>query len=122
MNHIRFEYHANHLEYEGDRWRLASGRPSEQCGCGTGSCKRGLIASYREQTANAFCVHIGNGRVSDLCGALEADLAFAKDTLAPALDELDHPYMRFDTLHDVLAVFAERGRSSDSGDSKGARR
>jgi len=114
MNHVRFEYHANHLEYEGDLWRLAAGRPDETCGCGTGSCKRGLIASYRDETPGAFCVHIGNGRVSDLCGAIEADLAFAKDTLAPALDELDHPYVAFDTLHDVLAVLARRSDSTDS--------
>ncbi len=120
MNHIRFDYHANHLEYEADRWRIASGRPSESCGCGTGSCKRGLISSYRDEFPNAFCVHIGNGRVSDLCGALEADLAFAKDTLAPALEERDHPYLRFDTLHDVLAVFAQRGRSAAPKESKGA--
>jgi 2-hydroxy-3-keto-5-methylthiopentenyl-1-phosphate phosphatase len=120
MNRIRFDYHANHLEYEGDCWRLEAGRPNEACGCGTGSCKRGLIASYREKIPGAFCVHIGNGRVSDFCGALEADLAFAKDTLAPALDELDHPYLRFDTLHDVLAVFAQRERPCDPDESKGA--
>ena len=80
---------------------------------GTGSCKRGLIAVYREQIPNAYCVHIGNGRVSDLCGALEADLAFAKDTLVPALDELGHPYIRFDTLHDVLAVLSKRPEPVD---------
>lgn len=116
MHQIRFDYHANHLEYDGDTWRLAAGRPNDACGCGTGSCKRGLIASYREDHPGAFCVHIGNGRVSDLCGALEADLAFAKDTLAPALDQLGRAYIPFDTLHDVLAVLS-RERSSE--ESKG---
>jgi len=109
MNHIRFDYQANHLEYEGAIWRLRAGRPNDACGCGTGSCKRGLIASYREQHPGAYCVHIGNGRVSDLCGALEADLAFAKDTLAPALDEIGRAYFPFDTLQDVLAVLSNRG-------------
>jgi 2,3-diketo-5-methylthio-1-phosphopentane phosphatase len=104
MNRVQFEYNANHLEYEGDVWRLAAGSPNERCGCGTGSCKRGLISAYRDENPNAFCVHIGNGRVSDLCGAVEADLAFAKDTLAPALDELGEAYVAFDTLHDVLDV------------------
>lgn len=113
MNHVRFEYDANHLEYEGDTWRLAAGRPNQACGCGTGSCKRNLIATYRAENPGAFCVHIGNGRVSDLCGALEADLAFAKDTLAPALDELGEAYVAFDTLHDVLAVL-DRGRSASA--------
>ncbi len=106
IHHIRFDYHANHLEYEGDRWRLKAGRPNEACGCGTGSCKRSLIATYREKNPGVFCVHIGNGRVSDLCGALEADLAFAKDTLAPALDELGEDYVGFDSLHDVIEVLS----------------
>lgn len=103
---IRFAYSANHLEYEGNRWRISPGRPNPECGCGTGSCKRGLIGTYRSQHPDDFCIHIGNGRVSDLCGALEADLAFAKDTLAPALDELGHPYLRFENLHDVVRVLA----------------
>lgn len=113
LNQVSFEFNANHLEYEGDTWRLAPGRPNEACGCGTGSCKRDLIATYRAENPGAFCVHIGNGRVSDLCGALEADLAFAKDTLAPAMDELGEDYVAFDTLHDVLAVL-ERGRGMTS--------
>jgi 2-hydroxy-3-keto-5-methylthiopentenyl-1-phosphate phosphatase len=108
IKHVQFEYNANHLEFEGDTWRLASGGPNEACGCGTGSCKRGLISRYRTENPDAFCVHIGNGRVSDLCGALEADLAFAKDTLAPALEELGEDFVRFDTLHDVLDVLRDR--------------
>jgi 2-hydroxy-3-keto-5-methylthiopentenyl-1-phosphate phosphatase len=68
-----------------------------------------LIASYRDENPGAYCVHIGNGRVSDLCGALEADLAFAKDTLAPALEEVGRAYVAFDTLHDVLTVLSNRG-------------
>jgi 2-hydroxy-3-keto-5-methylthiopentenyl-1-phosphate phosphatase len=111
MNQIRFAHNANHLEYEGNVWRLAPGRPNEACGCGTGSCKRGLISEYRAEHPDSFCIHIGNGRVSDLCGALEADLAFAKDTLAPALDEKGHPYRAFETLHDVIAVLEDRGDS-----------
>jgi len=111
MNQIRFDYDANHLEYRGDVWHLAPGRPNPACGCGTGSCKRGLIGAYRARHPEAFCVHIGNGRVSDLCGALEADLAFAKDTLAPALDALERGYRPFETLHDVLEDLTAGSRS-----------
>ncbi len=114
MNNLRFDYNANHLEYDGDVWRLAPGRPNEACGCGTGSCKRGLISSYRADNPDAFCVHIGNGRVSDLCGALEADLAFAKDTLGPALEELGEEFLAFDTLHDVLDVLRGRDLPGDA--------
>lgn len=116
MNHIRFDYQANHLEYEGERWKLRAGRPNDACGCGTGSCKRGLIASYREQSPDAYCVHIGNGRVSDLCGALEADLAFAKDTLAPALEQVGRSYLPFDTLHDVLRVLSNHKNTATTDD------
>jgi 2-hydroxy-3-keto-5-methylthiopentenyl-1-phosphate phosphatase len=48
-------------------------------------------------------VHVGNGRVSDLCGALAADVAFAKDTLADELRERRVAYEPFTTLHDVVA-------------------
>jgi 2,3-diketo-5-methylthio-1-phosphopentane phosphatase len=116
MNQVHFEYNANHLEYEGDVWRLAPGRPNPACGCGTGSCKRGLISSYRAEHPGVFCVHIGNGRVSDLCGALEADLAFAKDTLVAALEERGKDFVRFDTLHDVLDVLRQRDAGSDRSD------
>lgn len=101
---VRFEYASNHLRYEGDLWRLAPGAPDPGCGCGTGTCKRAQIATWREAHPGALCVHIGNGRVSDLCGAIEADWAFAKDTLAPALEERGVAHWAFDTLDDVIAV------------------
>jgi len=49
-------------------------------------------------------VHIGNGRVSDLCGALAADLAFAKGSLADVLERRGARFARFETLHDVVAA------------------
>jgi 2,3-diketo-5-methylthio-1-phosphopentane phosphatase len=112
INHVRFDFSANHLDYQGDTWRISAGRPNEACGCGTGSCKRSIIAAYRKRHPRAFCVHIGNGRVSDLCGALEADLAFAKDTLAAALDELGEPYVAYDNLNDVRGMLARVDRGA----------
>ena len=47
-------------------------------------------------------MHIGNGRVSDTCGALAADVAFAKDSLAQELARRGVAYEAFDTLHDVV--------------------
>lgn len=112
---LRFDYRANRLRYEGDRWRISAGAPDPACGCGTGICKRGLIAAYRRAHAGAYCVHIGNGRVSDQCGAVEADLAFAKDTLAIALAERGHDFVPFEDLDDVreaLAAGRRAGRAS----------
>ena len=47
-------------------------------------------------------MHIGNGRVSDLCGAIAADLAFAKDSLAEELESRGVAFERFETLRDVI--------------------
>jgi alpha-galactosidase len=101
---VRFAYDSNHLRYEGDRWRIAPGHPNPDCRCGTGTCKRGRIAAHRRAKPHAFCVHVGNGRVSDLCGALEADLCFAKDTLVGALEARGIAYEPFTSLRDVVAV------------------
>ena len=81
-----------------------SGGPDPACGCGTGTCKRRLISAYREKHPEAFCVHIGNGRVSDQCGGLESDLVFAKDTLVDALRERGRAFIPFTTLDDVCRV------------------
>ena len=103
INAIRFDYASNHLRYEGDEWVIAPGAPNPGCECGTGTCKRGIIDAARAARKGCFCVHVGNGRVSDLCGAMAADLAFAKDTLATALDERDAPYEPYDDLNQVVA-------------------
>lgn len=98
---VRFAYRANHLEYDRDVWRIGPGGPNPACGCGTGTCKRQIIAAHRAAHPGAYCVHIGNGRVSDLCGAIEADLVFAKDTLVDALIERGKPFTPFASLEDV---------------------
>jgi 2,3-diketo-5-methylthio-1-phosphopentane phosphatase len=105
-NGVVFDYVSNHLVYggeSGDEWTISPGRRDSSCGCGTGTCKAGIIAAHRKERPGTFCVHVGNGRVSDLCGAQEADLAFAKQTLADALRERKLPFEPFDSLHDVVA-------------------
>ncbi len=101
---VRFDFASNGLRFEDDRWRISAGGRNPECHCGTGSCKRAIIRAYRTKHPDAYCVHIGNGRVSDLCGAEEADLAFAKDTLAPALRERGVFHHAFATLDDVRSV------------------
>ncbi len=96
-----FAYRANHLEIGDDGWRLAPGGRPVGCACGTGTCKRRAIEALRAEQPDALVVHVGNGRVSDLCGALEADRAFAKDTLGPALDAAGRAHLRFEHLGDV---------------------
>ena len=103
MQGVRFAYDANRLRFEHDTWRIEATLRNPNCGCGTGNCKRARIDAYRAGHPGSRIVHIGNGRVSDLCGALAADIVFAKGTLAEALAEREAPFERFETLHDVVA-------------------
>lgn len=107
LHAVKFDYVANHLEYENDAWKIAPGHLNPDCECGTGICKRSIIEARRRARPGSFCVHIGNGRVSDLCGGEAADLVFAKDTLAPALAERGVAFEPFETLHDVVSVLEE---------------
>jgi alpha-galactosidase len=104
IHQIRFEYEANRLRYEGGSWRIEAGFPNPSCSCGTGTCKRGRIETFRREHPGASVVHIGNGRVSDLCAALASDVVFAKDTLADELVDRGVPFEPFDTLRDALPV------------------
>ena len=102
LHGVRFAYTANHLRVEHGRWRIAPGAPDARCGCGTGTCKAGVLRAYRARHPGAHLVHIGNGRVSDSCGAIEADTAFAKDSLAESLARRGEPFLAFETLSDAL--------------------
>lgn len=104
---VRFAYASNSLVLEGDRWRLSPGGRNPECGCGTGLCKRKKIEAFRRGSPSTLCVHVGNGRVSDLCGAEAADIAFAKDTLSDALLERGLAFYPFETLHDVISRLDE---------------
>jgi 2,3-diketo-5-methylthio-1-phosphopentane phosphatase len=100
---VRFAYDANRLWYEKGRWRIAAASPDPHCECGTGLCKRSRIRAFRALHPAAAVVHIGNGRVSDLCAVAAADVVFAKDTLAEELERQGVGFERFETLHDVVA-------------------
>ena len=103
LNGLRFAYDANRLRYEDGVWRISARWPDASCGCGTGVCKRARIAEFRGRHPGVPVVHIGNGRVSDLCASEAADRVFAKDSLADALTERSIPFVRFATLQDVVA-------------------
>jgi 2,3-diketo-5-methylthio-1-phosphopentane phosphatase len=111
---VRFEYDANHLHYEKDRWRIRAGAPNPDCECGTGICKAAALDAFRAKHPRVTLAHIGNGRVSDTCGAIAADLAFAKDSLAIELERRGVSYERFSTLHDVIPVLDKILDRSDS--------
>jgi len=101
---VRFAFSANRLRYESGVWRIAAGSPNPACGCGTGTCKRSMIEAFAVRHPEATTVHIGNGRVSDLCGALAADVGFAKGSLAVELQGRGEAFEPFETLRDVVPV------------------
>ena len=111
LHGIRFAYDANRLWYDQGAWRLAAGAPDPSCSCGTGVCKAGRIQELRAIHPHATVVHVGNGRVSDLCGARAADVVFAKDTLAEELKSQGVPFDPFEDLHQVLRGLEELRRS-----------
>jgi alpha-galactosidase len=102
LHGVRFAYDANRLWYDQGAWRLAPGSPDPSCDCGTGVCKAARIRELRAIHPQATVVHIGNGRVSDLCGARAADVVFAKDSLAEELETQGVAYEPFEDLHQVL--------------------
>ena len=109
IHDVEFSYTANRLHYEAGCWQIAPGAPNPSCTCGTGVCKRTEIEAYRGQHPGAAIVHVGNGQVSDLCGAVAADIAFAKDTLAPALFARGEAYEPFEDLGDVISTLEKLG-------------
>ena len=114
---LDFEYDANRLRYEDGVWRIEEGSPNPSCSCGTGTCKRGRIQHYRDGHPGTAVVHIGNGRVSDLCGALAADVVFAKDSLAEILEGRGIAFEPFQTLRDVIPKLEALRSASSVGDS-----
>jgi len=109
IHEVEFSYTANRLRYEAGRWQISPGAPDASCSCGTGVCKRAEIEAYRTKHPEAVIVHVGNGQVSDLCGAIAANLAFAKDTLAPALFARGEEYEPFQDLGDVIRILEDLG-------------
>ena len=107
---VRFEFTSNQLQYAEGRWQIAPGGPDPSCGCGTGTCKQSIISAFRTAHPGAYCVHIGNGRVSDTCGAIAADLAFAKETLAEELERRGEPFVAYHDLNQVRAELETRCR------------
>jgi len=105
---VRFDYTANRLRYVDGRWTIQPGRPAPDCECGTGTCKKSVIEAWRVVHPQDFCVHIGDGRVSDTCGALAADLVFAKASLAEELEARGQTFERFCDLNDVIASLEHR--------------
>ncbi len=107
---IPFAYDANRLRYEDGRWCIEAAGPDPRCACGTGLCKRARIEAFRRRHPGVPVVYIGNGRVSDRCGALTSELIFAKDSLAEVLRAEGVDFVPYRTLAEVLEELQRRFR------------
>ena len=100
LHGVRFAYTANHMRYERGRWRIRAG--SARCRAAAAApapARAACIRAFRAAHPGAFdLVHVGNGRVSDTCGALAADVVFAKDSLAAELARRGVEFRPFETL------------------------
>jgi 2,3-diketo-5-methylthio-1-phosphopentane phosphatase len=121
IHSVAFAYSANHLDFEDGRWRIRPGGLNPDCECGTGTCKRRVIENHRRDHPGAYCVHVGDGRVSDLCGAEAADLVFAKGTLEAELRARGIHFEPFENLHDVRASLERRLEADPGRHARGPR-
>ena len=90
----------------------AQARPTRAAAAAPACARATCCARCARRARARHLVHIGNGRVSDTCGALAADTAFAKDSLArDASSKRGAPFVRFATLHDVIPHLAAGTRA-----------
>jgi len=120
IHELPFSYEANHLTIGDEHWWIEAGGENPDCFCGTGLCKSQCIRAFRTRNPGATVVHIGNGRVSDTCGALAADVAFAKDSLAEELTSRGVGFEPFATLLDVVPVLQRLESGETVGRAPGA--
>lgn len=95
---------SNRLEVRGDA--IVLDFPYEQDGCGhCGMCKALPVRQAKARGHRA--VYIGDG-YSDRCAVGEADVVFAKDSLAVHCEANDISYQAFESLADVQAWVTHR--------------
>ena len=90
---------ANRLDPRSDGWRVRF-RNSIPCPVCGEPCKRADVAGL-----GGF-VYVGDG-YSDRCVALAAGSVFARDGLAAYLEELAHPFERFEDFDDLASRLEE---------------
>ena len=74
---LKLDFHANRLEWRGDKWHVSFPGARDGCGTYSANCK----CQFSETTDKVVQVLIGDGR-SDFCLAGRCDLVLAKGALA----------------------------------------
>ncbi len=96
---------ANRLHRSNGSWEVEFPYPSALCEA-CGHCKGDPIRAWKEQ--GYVTVFAGNG-VTDRCGALAADLTFAKDELVRWGGGRGLPAVSYETFDDIEEELSKRG-------------
>ncbi len=91
---------ANQLNFEKDRLIPSFPYHSKDCHRRCAHCKKIHVLEHKDRTT----IYVGDG-LSDVCPALEADIVFAKDSLASHLEAERKFHTAFCDLGDVCAFF-----------------
>lgn len=91
---------ANQLSFKKDRLIPSFPYHSKDCRRGCAHCKRIHVLGHKDKTT----IYVGDG-LSDVCPALEADIVFAKDSLASHLEAERKFHTAFCDLGEVCAFF-----------------
>lgn len=97
---FRAKVFANELKFEKNRLIPVFPFHSKECHRRCAHCKKIHILEHRDKTT----VYVGDG-LSDVCPALEADIVFAKDSLASHLETEGKFHTAFCDLRDVCTFF-----------------
>ncbi|MEI7750750.1 MAG: MtnX-like HAD-IB family phosphatase [Candidatus Omnitrophota bacterium] len=98
---------ANELKFEKDRLIPAFPFHSKNCRRRCAHCKKVHVLEHKDRTT----IYVGDG-LSDVCPALEADIVFAKDSLASHLEAEGKSHRAFCDLGDVCAFFERETKKS----------
>lgn len=96
---------ANQLNFKKDRLIPSFPYHSKECRRRCAHCKKIHILEHKNKTT----IYVGDG-LSDVCPALEADIVFAKDSLASHLEAENKFHTAFCDLGEVCAFF-ERAKA-----------
>jgi len=91
---------ANELKFKKDRLIPVFPFHSEECSRRCAHCKKSHVLEHKDKTT----VYVGDG-LSDVCPALEADIVFAKDSLAGHLETEGKSHTAFSDLGEVCGFF-----------------
>jgi 2,3-diketo-5-methylthio-1-phosphopentane phosphatase len=101
---------SNTLSYEGGSWTPSFPGASESCTCFCASCKRNVILSKIDD--DDIVIYVGDG-LSDVCAVRNADVVFAKGTLAASCTEEGIPHHTYRSLTEVLIILQRRMKDND---------